>query len=49
MSDAVSIQSFSTSWPLMSSPMMSFAYCSASSGSSASFTPPAFPRPPVST
>ena len=28
---------------------MSFAFCSASSGLSASFTPPALPRPPVST
>ena len=28
---------------------MSFAFCSASAGSSASFTPPALPRPPVST
>ena len=28
---------------------MSFAFCSASSGPSASFTPPALPRPPVST
>src|SRR5947207_10624610 len=33
----------------MSSPMISDALRSASSGSSASFTPPALPRPPVST
>src|SRR3954454_5363336 len=49
MSDAFSIQSVSTTWPLMSRPMMSLAFCSASAGSSASLTPPAFPRPPVST
>src|SRR5438128_1389693 len=33
----------------MSRPMISFAFCSASSGPSASLTPPALPRPPVST
>src|SRR5206468_441721 len=49
MSEACSIQSFSTTWPRMSRPMISFAFCSASAGSSASFTPPALPRPPVST
>src|ERR687887_1643227 len=49
MSEARSIQSLRTTWPLMSRPRMSRAFCSASAGSSASFTPPAFPRPPVST
>src|SRR5437870_5208852 len=36
-------------WPLISSPRMSPAAASASSGASANFTPPAFIRPPVST
>ncbi len=35
--------------PLMSSPRMSWARALASSGLSASFTPPALPRPPVFT
>src|SRR3712207_3680031 len=35
--------------PLMSSPRMSCARARAASGSSASFTPPALPRPPVLT
>src|SRR5947199_348173 len=35
--------------PLMSSPRMSWARALASSGLSASFTPPAFPRPPTFT
>ena len=38
-----------TTWPLMSSPMMFLACSSASCGSAASLTPPALPRPPVST
>ena len=38
-----------TVWPLMSSPRMSWARALASSGSSASFTPPALPRPPTFT
>src|SRR5438445_763896 len=33
----------------MSRPRIPSAFCSASPGSSASLTPPAFPRPPVST
>src|SRR3954468_3333173 len=49
MSDADSIQSRRTMCPLMSSPRMSRAFCSASAGSSASLTPPALPRPPVRT
>src|SRR5438067_357090 len=49
MSDARSIQSLRTTWPLMSSPRMSRARASASSGVAASLTPPALPRPPVST
>src|SRR6266498_1750011 len=49
MSEAFSIQSLRTTWPRMSSPRMSRAFCSASAGSSASFTPPALPRPPVRT
>src|SRR5215204_6405087 len=49
MSEAFSIHSFLTTWPRMSSPRMSRALPSASCGSSASFTPPAFPRPPVRT
>src|SRR3954451_15615314 len=36
-------------WPLMSSPRMSWARALASSELSASFTPPALPRPPVFT
>src|SRR3954453_14139947 len=36
-------------WPLMSSPRMSSARARALSGSSASLTPPALPRPPVFT
>src|SRR5215211_5650342 len=38
-----------TVWPLMSMPRMSRARACASSGPSASFTPPALPRPPVFT
>ena len=38
-----------TVWPLMSMPRMSCARASASSGFSASFTPPALPRPPIFT
>src|SRR5438105_14221484 len=49
MSDAFSIQSLRATWPLMSSPRMTRAFCSASAGSSASLTPPALPRPPVRT
>src|SRR3954465_4340290 len=49
MSDACSIQSLRTTWPLMSRPRMSWAFDSASAGSSASLTPPALPRPPVRT
>ena len=44
-----SIQSLRTTCPRMSSPRISARPRSASSGSAASFTPPAFPRPPVST
>src|SRR3954447_14118203 len=49
MSEACSIQSLCTTWPRMSSPRISRALCSASAGSFASLTPPALPRPPVST
>src|SRR5437773_1446880 len=49
MSEARSIQSLRTTRPRMSSPRISRARASASSGPSASFTPPALPRPPVST
>src|SRR3954469_16728123 len=38
-----------TMWPLMSRPRMPLAFSTASSGVSASFTPPALPRPPVLT
>ena len=38
-----------TMWPLMSMPRMSWARALASSGLSASFTPPALPRPPTFT
>jgi hypothetical protein len=38
-----------TVWPLMSIPRMAAAFSRASSGDSASFTPPALPRPPVFT
>ena len=49
MSDARSIQSLRTTWPRMSSPRISRAFSSASSGVAASLIPPALPRPPVST
>ena len=45
----LSIQTFSTTWPRMSSPMMSLAFCSASAGVLGELEPPALPRPPVST
>src|SRR6476660_3088881 len=38
-----------TVWPLMSMPRMARAFSTASSGFSASLTPPALPRPPVFT
>ena len=38
-----------TVWPLMSMPRMSVARATASSGSAASLTPPALPRPPTFT
>src|SRR4051794_473410 len=49
MSDADSTQSFRTTCPRMSRPRIPRAFSSASAGLSASFTPPALPRPPVST
>src|SRR5918993_361258 len=49
MSEADSIHSLRTTWPLMSIPRIAFACSSASPGPSASLIPPAFPRPPVST
>src|SRR3954454_22292976 len=49
MSDAVATSTRWTMCPLMSRPRMASAFASASSGVSASLTPPALPRPPVLT
>src|SRR5712691_7151567 len=49
MSEACSIQTLRTTWPRMSSPRICSAFACVSAGSSASLTPPALPRPPVST
>ena len=49
MSVASAISTLCTVWPLMSMPMMPSAFCCASVGPSASFTPPALPRPPIFT
>src|SRR6266702_1573202 len=49
MSLAVVTNTRWTVWPLMSMPRMAAALASVSSGVSASFTPPALPRPPVFT
>jgi hypothetical protein len=49
MSLAWAISTEWTVWPLMSMPRIWLALAYASSGPSASFTPPAFPRPPVFT
>ncbi len=49
MSVASAISTRCTVWPLMSMPMMRWAFSKASAGLSASFTPPALPRPPIFT
>src|SRR5215469_6920313 len=49
MSLASSTRTECTVWPLMSMPRMSVARACASSGPSATLTPPALPRPPVLT
>src|SRR5690606_7549327 len=49
MSAPAAIITRCTVWPLMSIPRISEAFCSASSGDLAIFTPPALPRPPVFT
>src|SRR5215831_15343690 len=49
MSLASSTRTAFTRWPLISMPRISWALACASSGPSASLTPPALPRPPVFT
>jgi hypothetical protein len=49
MSEASSIHTTSTVWPLMSMPRMFPAWVRTSSASAASLMPPALPRPPTCT